>query len=310
MRVFNSLEEITKIENTVIALGNFDGIHLGHQEIIKRTVADAKSAGCKSAVFTFANHPRNLLKEKKDVKNILYMDDKQRIIENLGIDYFFNIPFDEEMMTMDPVLFITDLLIDKLNMREVLCGFNYRFGHKAKGNVELLVKESLTKGFGVHVLEPFKIDDMVVSSTLIREYISNGNMQMAKKLLGRPYSIGGEVVVGNRLGKSIGFPTSNINIDEGMVSPPNGVYITECFYNGVLYPSITNVGRKPTIGVYNKNVETHIFNFDKELYGKQIRVDFLEKLREEREFESVEALSKEIMANCITAKAYHRTKQK
>ncbi|MEG0919509.1 MAG: bifunctional riboflavin kinase/FAD synthetase [Anaerovoracaceae bacterium] len=310
MRVFNSLEEITKIENTVIALGNFDGIHLGHQEIIKRTVADAKSAGCKSAVFTFANHPRNLLKGKKDVKNILYMDDKQRIIEDLGIDYFFNIPFDEEMMTMDPVLFITDLLMDKLNMREVLCGFNYRFGYKAKGDVQLLVKESLVKGFGIHVLEPFKIDHMVVSSTLIRNYISDGNMQMAKKLLGRAYSIGGEVVVGNRLGKSIGFPTSNLNIDEGMVSPPNGVYITECFYNGVLYPSITNVGRKPTIGTYNKNVETHIFNFDKELYGKQIRVDFLEKLREEREFESIEALSKEIMANCITAKAYHRTKQK
>ncbi|MEG0291337.1 MAG: bifunctional riboflavin kinase/FAD synthetase [Anaerovoracaceae bacterium] len=310
MKIFNSLEEIKNIDKTVIALGNFDGIHLGHQEIIRRTVADAKSAGIKSAVFTFANHPRNLLKNTEPVKNILYSDDKQRIMESYNIDYLFNIPFTDEIMEMKPTDFIEKLLIDKLNMQEVLCGFNYRFGYKASGNVEILMKESFNKGFGIHILEPYKVGDEVVSSTLIRKYISMGNMEMARKLLGRPYSIGGEVVVGNRLGKTIGFPTSNINIDESMVSPPNGVYITNCIYNGVTYSSITNVGVKPTIGTYNKNVETHIFNFDKELYGKNIRVDFLEKLRDERVFDSVEDLSKEITANCITARAYHRQHQK
>ena len=306
MKLFSSLDQVNNIEPTVIALGNFDGIHLGHQAIIKKTIHDAQGEKCKSAVFTFANHPRNLLGKSDSVKNILYAEDKMKIIEELGIDYVFNIPFTEEIMTMDPIDFIDKILIEKFHVKEVLCGFNYHFGYKAEGNVELLIKEGAKKGFGVHVTEPFTIDDQVVCSSLIREKIAEGDMTSCSKLLGRNYTIGGEVVVGNRLGKSIGFPTSNLNIDKTMVSPPNGVYITKCYYNGVVYPSITNVGNKPTIGKYHKNIETHIFNFDMELYGKNIKVEFLEKMRDERKFASVEDLSREIMANCITAKAYHR----
>ena len=306
MLVFNSLEEIKDIKPTVVALGNFDGIHLGHQAIKKNALHDATGEGYKSAVFTFENHPRNLLKNTAPVKNILYPEDKMRIIESLGIDYMFNIPFTEDIMKMEAEDFIDEILLGKLNMKEVLCGFNYHFGYKARGNVNLLLEESMKKDFGVHVAEPFKVDGQVVSSSLIREKISEGDMVACSKYLGRNYAIAGEVVVGNKLGRKIGFPTSNLNIDEGMVSPPNGVYITKCTYNGVAYPSITNVGHKPTIGVYAKNVETHIFNFDKELYGKMIKVEFLEKLRDEKKFDSVEELSKEITANCITAKAYHR----
>lgn len=305
MKVFNSLNEINNIENTVIALGNFDGIHLGHQLIIKRTVADAKAIGLKSAIFTFSNHPRNLLGGTK-VKKILFKDDKQKIIESLGIDYLFQIPFDEEMKNMDPIAFIEDLLIDKLKMREISCGFNYTFGYKALGNVSLLINESAKRDFGIHILEAYKINNEVVSSTKIRRFIATGDIAKCNKFLGRNYSVGGEVVVGNKLGRKIGFPTSNINIDEEMVSPPNGVYITKCIYNGHIYPSITNVGVKPTIGLYKKNIETHIFNFDKELYGKNIRVEFLLKMRDEEVFDSVELLSKQITQDCISAKAYHR----
>lgn len=303
---FKTLDEIKDIEETVVAVGNFDGIHLGHQEIIKRAVADARSFGKKSAVFTFFNHPRDLLGEEK-VKKILYNDDKERIIEQLGVDYIFNIPFTEEIMNMSPQDFIDKLLIDKMKMVETVCGFNYHYGYKAGGDVTHLMKMSIMRGFGLHIIEPYKVDDMVVSSSLIREAVAAGDMVLCKKLLGRDYSVGGEVVIGNKLGKRIGFPTSNLNIDEDMVSPPNGVYITRCYYNGVMYPSITNVGVKPTIGRYEKNVETHIFNFDKELYGKHIRVNFLEKMRDEKKFNNVEELSKEITANCIQARAYHRT---
>ena len=305
MKIFNSLDEIKDIDETVVALGNFDGVHKGHQELIRRALNTAKSAGLKSAVFTFATHPRNVI-GKDPVKNTIYADEKAAIIESLGIDYLFNIPFTEEVMTLSPEDFINKLLVEKFKMKEGYCGFNYRFGYKAAGTPETMMKVGLEKGFGLHVLKPFKINDNVVSSTFIRNLIENGEVEKCLTYMGRHYSIGGEVVVGNRLGKTIGFPTSNLNIDEGMVSPPNGVYITNCIYNGVTYPSITNVGHKPTIGVYNKNVETHIFNFDKELYGKNIRVEFLEKLRDEKKFDSVEALSKEITANCITAKAYHR----
>jgi len=308
MKVFNSLEEVNNIEPTVIALGNFDGVHRGHQEIINRTVKSAEAGGLKSAVFTFSNHTRTLLEKVPTVKNINYPEEKAAIMEEMGVDYLFNIPFTPEILNMSPEEFIDEILIKKFRIREAYCGFNYHFGHKAEGNPEVLMRAGMKKGFGIHIQEPFTIDDIVVSSTYIRKLIEEGRMEECAKFMGRLYSIGGEVVVGNKLGRTIGFPTSNIMIDETMASPSNGVYITYCIYNGVKYPSITNVGVKPTIGTYNKNVETHIFNFNKELYGKQIKVEFVKKTRPEMKFSSVEELSNQIKNDCIAAKAYHREK--
>ncbi|MCI6820255.1 MAG: bifunctional riboflavin kinase/FAD synthetase [Clostridiales bacterium] len=306
MKIFNSLDEINNIDETVVALGNFDGVHKGHQQIIERTVKSAEAAGLKSAVFTFSNHTRTLLKNLPPVKNILYAEEKAKIIESMGVDYMFNIPFTQEILQMSPEAFIDEILIRKFRIREAYCGFNYSFGYKASGTPEVLMHEGLKKGFGIHVQEPYKIDDIIVSSTYIRSLIEEGDMERCAKFMGRLYEIGGEVVVGNKLGRTIGFPTSNIMIDESMVSPPNGVYITYCTYNGVKYPSVTNVGVKPTIGKYHKNVETHIFNFDKELYGKDIRVEFVKCTRPEKKFGSVEDLSRQIENDCIMAKAYHR----
>ena len=294
MKVFNSLEEINNIEPTVVALGNFDGVHKGHQQIIGRTVKSAEAAGLKSAVFTFSNHTRTLLKNLPAVKNILYPEEKAAVMEGMGIDYMFNIPFTKEVMSMSPERFVKEILVDAFRIREAYCGFNYSFGYKAQGTSEVLMHEGLKHGFGIHVQEPYMIDGIVVSSTYIRQLISEGRMEECTRFMGRMYSIGGEVVVGNKLGRTIGFPTSNVMIDESMASPPNGVYITYCSYNGVKYPSITNVGVKPTIGTYSKNVETHIFNFDKELYGKQIRVEFVKQTREERKFSGIEELSRQI----------------
>lgn len=305
MKIYRNLEDVNNIEPTVVALGNFDGVHKGHQELIRRTILTAEAAGLKSAVFTFSTHPRSVMGVEA-VKSITYADEKAKIIEELGIDYLFDIPFTDDVRTLSPEKYITELIIGKFNMREVYCGFNHRFGFKAAGTPEVLMKLGIEHGFGVHVLEPYIIDGNLVSSTFIRGLIESGDVNLVTKYMGRSYAVEGEVVVGNRLGKKIGFPTSNLNLDENMVSPPNGVYMTQCFYDGVCYPSITNVGNKPTIGTYGRNVETHIFNFDEELYGKVIRVEFLEKLRDEKKFESIEALSKEIMDNCITAKAYHR----
>lgn len=306
MKIFNSLDEIKGIEPTVIALGNFDGVHKGHHQIIERTVKSAEAAGLKSAVFTFSNHTRTLLKNLPAVKNILYPEEKAEIMESMGIDYLFNIPFTKDILTMSPEAFVKDILVDRFRIREAYCGFNYSFGYKAMGTPEVLMHEGLKHGFGIHVQEPYMIDGVVVSSTYIRQLIADGKMEECTKFMGRMYSIGGEVVVGNKLGRTIGFPTSNIMLDETMAAPPNGVYVTFCTYNGTRYPSITNVGVKPTVGTYNKNIETHIFNFDKELYGKQIRVEFVKRMREERKFASVEELSKRIEHDCIMAKAYHR----
>ena len=310
MKIFNSLEEIVNIEPTIIALGNFDGVHKGHQGLITRTVKSAEATNLKSAIFTFSNHPKNVLTNGNGngngVKCILYADEKAEIIQGLGIDYMFNIPFDSHIQHMDAFDFINKILLIKLRMQEAYCGFNYKFGYKASGDIEVLMKESVRKQFGIHVLEPVKIDGLVVSSSLIREIVESGEVDKCLRFMGRYYAVGGEVIVGNRLGSKIGFPTSNIVVDDLMVSPANGVYITYCTYNGKKYPSVTNVGVKPTIGEFQKNMETHIFNFDKELYGKTIRVEFIKKMRDETKFASMDELAKQITKDCVMAKDYHR----
>ena len=304
MKIYHSLEEIESNQSMVIALGNFDGIHLGHREIIERAVRKASELGLESGIFTFANHPRNVIMNEEFTKNIIYFEEKARILRQLGVDHLFNITFDETIMEMTPETFVRELLWKRLHMKYGFCGFNYRFGSKALGDTEVLQRVGAEVGFEIEVVPPVMIDGQVVSSTLIRNIISEGQVDQCLKYMGRPYSINGEVVVGNKIGQTIGFPTSNLIIDETMVSPANGVYITLCTYHGVTYPSITNVGNKPTIGKYEKNVETHIFGFDKELYGKSIHVEFLVKTRDEIKFDSVEALADQIKRDCLAAKAY------
>ena len=306
MKIFNNLDEIQDIQNTVVAMGNFDGIHKGHKELISRCVSAAGSAGMKSAVFTFSNHPKNFFKPGS-VKTLLTFEEKKEVLESLGIDYLFNLPFDESICTISPERYIDELLIGKFNMKEAYCGFNYRFGYKAEGNTEFLMKMSLKKGFGIHVMEPFSVDGEVVSSSKIREYIESGNMPKVTALMGRYYSITGEVVKGNELGRTIGFPTANVKLEEYMVGPLNGVYATECMVDGRRYKSITNVGNKPTIGQYDKNVETNIFDFDESIYGKTITTKFIKMIRTEKKFSGLEELKNQIENDCINVKAFHRT---
>lgn len=305
MEIFETLDAVSGIRPSAVALGNFDGVHLGHQELIKRTVEKARNEGLAAAVFTFSSHPKNLLPKEKKVKNIIVREDKEKLIASLGVDYLFNVPFTKAIMTMSPQTFAEQLLVDKFNMKAAFCGFNYHFGYKAAGNPEVLRSLGQTLGYQVTEIPPYKIKGEVVSSSLIRTLIASGQVEKCMTYMGRHYTIGGEVVVGNRLGKKLGFPTSNLVIDPSMVTPPNGVYVTYCTYNGVRYPGVTNVGIKPTIGHYNKNVETHIFNFDKELYGKHITVEFLKKTRDEVKFDSVRELSEQIVRDCRDARVFH-----
>ena len=305
MKKFETIEDIVQIEPSCVALGNFDGVHVGHRQLIESAVEKAREKGLASAVFTFSNHPKSLIPGAKPVKNIVYREEKEALIEALGVDYYFNFAFTKEIMTMPPEAFVKTFLHDMMNAKEVFCGFNYHFGYKGEGDTKMLRILGAKYGFHVNEVKAVSIDGDVVSSTLIRNMIMAGEMEECSKYLGRNYDIGGEVVVGNRLGRTIGFPTSNIMIDESMVTPPNGVYITYCIYNGTKYPSITNVGIKPTIGSFKKNMETHIFNFDKELYGKQIKVEFIKKTRDEVKFRNIGELSAQIAKDCNEAKTYH-----
>ena len=304
MKIFNSLEEIDIMDNTAVALGNFDGLHTGHMHLIRSMKKTAEEKGLVPAVFTFSNHPSALITGDK-VPEIIYADDKAEILENEGIGVLFNIPFTEEIRNMSPERYVRELLIEKFRMKDAFCGFNYRFGAKAAGDTELFAALAKELGFALHVMDPVKDGGDVVSSTLIRKAVMTGDMKEAARLLGRPYVIKGTVAEGNKLGRTIGFPTCNISVDEGMVQPANGVYQTTCKYDGTEYRSITNVGVKPTIGEYEKNIETNIFDFDKDIYGCEIEVRFLDRIREEKKFSGIEELKMQIAKDCMTANKLH-----
>jgi len=308
MKVFHSFDDIANIGETGIALGNFDGIHIGHQRLINNTVQYCKKNGLSSIVFTFRNHSRDITKSPDTVKKIVTWKEKVRIIESLGVDYLIVIEFDEKFSKMSPADFVKNILIGKLNMKQANCGFHYRFGYKAEGTPELLKEMSQKNNFEVFVLEPVTIDGELVSSTKIRELISAGDMETCKNFLGRKYSLEGIVVHGKELGKKMGFPTANIFINETRVIPPNGVYITNSYVNNTKYNSITNIGYNPTVGGDKRLIETYLFDFDEDIYDLNIRIEFNKKIRSESKYENIEILKAQISRDVEIAKKYHEIK--
>jgi riboflavin kinase/FMN adenylyltransferase len=333
MKVLTELRCIRDIPPTAVALGNFDGVHLGHAELIRRMVAHARSRGLAPAVFTFSNHPYNVLSGKTVVRGLATEEDKERMLRSLGVEYLFSLEFDDSFHSMPPAAFIDDLLIGSFRARAVFCGFNFRFGAEAAGSPELLRKAGAEWGFDLVVMEPYRVNDALVSSTAIRRFVEDGDMAAAESFLGRPFALSGEVVHGNGIGRSLGFPTANIALPAGLVVPPYGVYVTEselydlpgeggpragdvqcrgagtagcaaCFDGG---RSITNVGVRPTIGDDKLFAETHIFGApDRDLYGRRIRVSFLSLLRAERKFADIEALKAQVERDERSALEYRR----
>ncbi len=306
MVIFNKEEDIINTEPAAIALGNFDGIHKGHRVLIQEAVENARKLGIRSAVFTFSENPKNVLAGHTVVKNIVYEDEKRKLIEDLGVDYLFSLPFDEKLMHQQPEDFVRETLLGRLRAATAVCGFNFTYGYKAGGNADTLLREGSENNFNVIVVPSVREGDEVVSSTLIRKYIAEGNVERSAQLLGRNYSIRGEVIHGNQIGRTIGFPTCNITVDASMVTPANGVYFTNCYIDGKRYHSVTNVGNKPTIGTYEKNIETNILDFDRDIYGEIIEVEFLKRRREETRFDGIDALKNQLVLDKAAARKYHQ----
>lgn len=308
MKIFYSLDEISQIEGTGVALGNFDGVHIGHQKLINNTIKDCKELGLSSIIFTFLNHPRNVTYSSDAVKNIVTWQEKTEILQSLGVDYLAAIEFDDTFRKMSPKDFVKKVLLGKLNMKAANCGFHYRFGHKAMGDTALLEEMSKTYGFKLSVLDPVRIEGTLVSSTKIRELIAAGKMEMCREFLGRRYTLEGNVIQGKQYGKKMGFPTANILVSETRVIPPNGVYITKCFVDNKRYNSITNIGYNPTVGGERRSIETYIMDFDGNIYEKHIKVEFYKHIRGEVKFENVQCLKEQISMDVHTAKMYYNIK--
>lgn len=313
MEIINSLDNINIRHKTAVALGNFDGIHIGHREIFRNALDAAKEQGLKSLCFTFSNHPFNFILRRNDsdpdaVKLICTEEEKIELIEDMGFDILVNVPFDEHIMTMHAHDFFEDIVRDKLNAGYVSVGFNYTYGARATGRPDTLRRECEAAGIGVEIHDAVIVDGEVVSSTLIREMIATGNMEMTAKLLGRPYSFNGTVKHGKRLGSSMGIPTINIPAPDRQMLPPNGVYFSRIHINGILYNSVSNIGLNPTVNddVRRKTIETNIFDYDDDAYGKDVTVYFDHFSRGERKFRNKEELFAQISRDCENARNYRK----
>lgn len=302
MKILNKIQPLN--EDTAITLGTFDGLHIGHVKIIKQLVEDAKERNLKSVVYTFKNHPLSLNDSKETPSTIFKLDYKKKILEELGVDILIFLTFDEEQKNIEPNYFIEEILVKKLRMKHLVVGYDYHFGNKAKGNTELLIKSSRKFHYSYDIVDPIKKDFVRVSSTLIRKLLANGKIKDANYYLGRPYSLEGKVIDGEKIGRQIGYPTANLELDNNFAILKPGVYITKTLVDGELYFSVTNVGFNPTLKQSDFSVETYILDFDQSIYGKHIRVYFYKKIRNELKFKDVEELKEYIRWDVYNTKQF------
>ena len=291
-------------EPTAVTLGKFDGLHRGH-ELLMHTVQECKEMyQVASVAFTFDIPPRNKVEEI--VANVLTTnDEKQYIFEKQGIDYLIECPFTSEVMSMEPKDFIA-WIATSLNMKYVVVGDDFRFGHKRAGDYHTLQEYETVYGYKTIVLDKLKDSNRDISSTYVREKIADGNIRKANELLGYHYFIKSEILHGKKLGRRIGMPTINMILPEHKLLPPNGVYVTEVLVEGKTYMGVTNVGCKPTVSEERiVGVETYIDNFNQDLYGEKIVVSFLEFIRPEMKFASIEELKAQMASDIQVARKYY-----
>ncbi len=302
MQCFDNIKKMA--EPACVAVGCFDGIHLGHQKIITEMCKYAKENGLKSTVFTFTASPAAVL-GKTPQRALMSQSGKMKTLEMLGVDFCFSLDFLSVMNTL-PEEYIKKILIEQLNARAVFCGFNYRFGKAASGDTEILTKICSENGVKTFVAEPVCYGESVVSSSRIRELIENGNLNLANTLLGRPFAIEEPILEGKHNGRKVGVPTVNQNPPKAFVTPKFGVYASFVYVNGKRYHGITNVGVRPTVGGDFKNFETHIIDdFNEVLYGQVVRTELLDFVRSEQKFDNLQQLSEQIQRDI---KAIYDTK--
>ena len=279
-----------------MAIGNFDGVHLGHREILSRTVKSAHDRGKEAVVYTFDPHPRVVLNKVQDVPRINTETEREQILEELGIDVLILAEFTPEYASQTPEQFVENTLVEELGVRSLFVGENYRFGRGRSGTATMLKKSGHELGFTVHVVPSVKVDDVVVSSSEIRKLLLLGEIRKANELLGRPFKIGGKVIHGHSRGKKLGFPTANIK-PEPKLCPPDGVYAVYCVLEDDmknLRPGVMNIGWNPTFKDRRVSYEAHILDLDRDLYGQRIEMQIIDRIRPELTFNNVEDLKEQI----------------
>jgi len=305
MKIFKSFEEWEVHEPLVATLGTFDGLHLGHQAILKDLKNLAKEHQAHSLLISLHPHPRIVLHQAQNLKLLQTLDEKIQKIKEIGLDYLFLLPFDYEISQLSAEQFLSEILFGKLNIQVLLIGYDHRFGKNREGNFELI--EQIAKKFQRKVVrsKEFLFHGQKVSSTIIRNYILKGQIAEANTLLGYPFSITGQVVEGDKRGRKLGFPTANIHIsDPYKIIPANGVYACKVIYQEQTYYGVTNIGTRPTFHSSKHQMEVHILDFYQEIYQQNLKVEFYEFLRMEKKFDNIHELIEQIQSDIRQAKEY------
>ena len=301
MKVTRGLKNAVSSHPSILTLGTFDGIHQGHRTIISKLTSESKKYDLKSIILTFFPHPRNIVSSKK-IKSINTIDEKIQIFSELDLDELIIQNFNKSFSEMGAEEFIK-LLVDNLNLKKIIVGYNHRFGKNRSADINVLKDFSLKYDFEVIEIKAFEFEKIKISSTKIRSAINDGNIDICNNYLGYNFNINGIVVKGKSIGKSIGFPTANINIaEEYKIIPKNGVYLVRCFFKKNKFYGMMNIGYNPTFGSNEKTIEVNIFDFSRDLYDKNIRIEFLKFIRDEIKFDNAEELKNQLIndrENCI-----------
>lgn len=291
MEIYRSLEEIRSSGNAWVTLGIFDGVHVGHQRLIQELVSQAKAHHGKSWLITFDPHPQEILLKKKKIDLLTLLEEKLELLEPLGLDVVVVVPFTFEFSQIGPTQFVEDWLIHCIGMRTLIVGENYIFGKDRKGNVELLRKLSSKLNFSLQIQPLYFEKGNPVSSTRIRNLLLAGDVFQATQLLGRPYSIQGKVMHGEGVGRRLGFPTVNLALaDPRKLVPRTGIYAVFVYIKGKKYQGTADIGFRPTFGGKEYRIEAYVHHFNEEIYGEMVKLEFIERIRDEKKFDDVDAL--------------------
>lgn len=298
VKIFQDFNSIDHIPNPVLTIGTFDGVHIGHQKILNQLNEEARKIGGQSVLFTFYPHPRMILyPESHGLKLIQTQDEKLRKLKKMGLENIIVFPFTFEFSRLTALEFVRDYLVNQLHVKKLVIGYDHQFGKNREGSISYLKDVSETYGFEVIEIPAQDIDDVNVSSTKIREALIHGNIELANEYLGEPFELSGEIVHGNALGRTIGFPTANIKVDSELkLIPGNGVYAVRAFIRNQCFDGMMNIGMRPTVtdGQQILTIEVHLFDFEQEIYGESIRIQFLSKTRDEQKFINFNALKEQL----------------
>jgi len=295
LKIYNNLSEYNSTQKTFVTIGTFDGIHLGHQKVIKNLIKNAKRKGASSVLLTFFPHPRMVLQKDVDIKLINTITERTQLLKKLGLEALIIQPFTTAFSEYSAVDFVKNVFVDKLHVSKLVVGYDHHFGKNREGNFEQLEVYGETFNFEVEKISQQDIDNIAVSSTKIRKAIENGEIEKANSYLGYNFMLTGEVVQGKNLGEKIGFPTANLHIQESYkLIPKTGAYVVKATIENKTIFGMMNIGFRPTVSGKNQTIEIHFFDFNENLYGKTIEAEVLCFLRNEHKFESVELLQQQL----------------